>query len=135
MKWRRESSKRERQKKHDEQKRKEKDRQEFFGKKRFDRLDRIVSVLFFLFFFLVCIYIHFENHFPQVRKLLFFGDGECSPSFGRGNPSYGSKELKRALVSRALLIMVDEFRTSKLCSCCHESVLLVPPLSLVLVPS
>jgi hypothetical protein len=108
----------ERQKVHDLHKEKEKEQYKIFGKSKFERKDSNVRTLF----------INFSNlhsndcHLLQTHNILFFGDGACSPSFGKGYASYGSQGIKRALVQRGLLVMVDEHKTSKLCSCCSEEV-------------
>ncbi|EGZ23701.1 hypothetical protein PHYSODRAFT_483168 [Phytophthora sojae] len=39
----------------------------------------------------------------------------------RGIPRAPVKAFRKALEQRATVLLMDEFRTSKLCSCCHQS--------------
>jgi hypothetical protein len=50
------------------------------------------------------------------QRVVFFGDGSFSSSM-RGSASIPKKEFLRLLVVRGPTVLLDEFRTSKMCPC------------------
>ncbi|EGZ30157.1 hypothetical protein PHYSODRAFT_469891 [Phytophthora sojae] len=57
---------------------------------------------------------------PSPHVCVAFGDWSCQDGL-RGNPRAPVKAFRKALERRATVLPMDEFRTSKLCSCCHQS--------------
>jgi hypothetical protein len=60
----------------------------------------------------------FKDHEKQKNVVIAFGD--ASIGHVNGCAPVGNKRLREFLKKRACVIETDEFRSSKLCSCCHH---------------
>ena len=52
------------------------------------------------------------------RRIVFFADGQFKCTL-RGNPSMPKKKLLKLMAVRGLTILLDEYKTSKMCPCGH----------------
>jgi hypothetical protein len=60
-----------------------------------------------------------RNKEEQKKVIVAYGDGDNAGTL-RGTSPIMSSKLLRKLRQSACVVMVDEFRSSKLCSCCHH---------------
>ena len=60
-----------------------------------------------------------KNKTDQEKVVIAYGDGDNQGTL-RGTSPIMSSKLLRKVSQSACVVVVNEFRTSKLCSCCHQ---------------